>query len=156
MAGNLKLENYSDRELLYILNDLTPTQGEWVETHTIAERIGLQRNGLSDEQFALHAQRCVSVRFSWISRLSGCVEKDPDRKQGQAPRWRLTQTGLRVVNAKMNESTTKRLAEGISDFDALLALDALSRRYNATNVGAANLMRREWSHGTHWKRRRQV
>ncbi len=153
MAGNLKLENFSDRELLHILNDLTSERGDWVETHTIAERIGLQRNGLSDEQYALHAQRCVSVRFSWIARLSGCVEKDPARKQGQAPRWRLTMIGLQVVNAKIADGTAKRLAEGISDFDALLALDALSRRYRGTDSGAANLMRREWQYGTHRKRR---
>jgi hypothetical protein len=153
MAGNLKLENYSDRELLYLLNDLSPTQGAFVETHTIAERIGLQRDGLSDEQYALHAQRCVSVRFSWISRLSGCVEKDPDRKKGQAPAWRLTPIGHQVVNAKLSEETKKRLAEGMSDYAALHALDALSRRYQRANVGAANLLRREWTHGSHQRRR---
>jgi hypothetical protein len=153
MANNLKLENYSDRELLYILNDLSPTQGEWVETHTIAERIGLQRDGLSDEQYVLHAQRCVSVRFSWIARLSGCVEKDPDRKQGQAPRWRLTLVGKQVVNAKLSTATMERLEEGLSDYATLHALDALSRRYRATDSGVANLMRREWAYGIHRKRR---
>lgn len=152
MAGNLKLENYSDRELLHIVNDLA-VAGEWVETHMIAERIGLQRNGLSDEQYSLHAQRCVSVRFSWISRLSGCVEKDPDRKQGQAPRWRLTQVGKEVVDAKLSKDVVARLADTMSDYAALHAVDALARRQRSTNSGAANLLRREWAYGTHRKRR---
>ncbi len=153
MATNLKLENYSDRELLYLLNDLASEDDNWVETTALADRIGLSRNGLDDEQFRLHAQRCVSVRLGWIARLSGAVEKDTERKAPDPTRWRLTDVGNAVVKATISEDLSKRLLDGVTDFAALHALDMLSRRYRGANIGAANLMRREWIFGTHRKRR---
>ncbi len=86
MAGNLKLENYSDREILHLINDLAGPEG-WVDVETLAERVGLSPNGMSEAQLQIHARRCVTGRLSWMRRLSGCVERHEDKERLQ---WRLT------------------------------------------------------------------
>lgn len=157
MASNLKLENFSDRELLHILNDVAKeypdVEDGWVEVEVMAARLGLSKDGLSEEQFALHARRCLTGRLSWISRLSGTVEKEDVRGKTAPPRYRLTLVGKQVVSARLSADLTKRLQEGVTDYAALHALQALSRRFISADVGAANLMRREWIYGTHRKRR---
>jgi hypothetical protein len=149
MAGNLKLENYSDREMLHLINDLAGPEG-WVDVEVLAERVGLSSTGMSEAQLAIHARRCVSVRLAWIRKLSGCVERHPDKKQQS---WRLTDSGQMVVLAKLSQAVTVGI-EQMGEMNSLLALDALSRRYRRADVKAANLMRREWQYGTHRSRRR--
>ena len=56
MAGNLKLENYSDREMLHLIHDLSDAEG-WVDVEILAERVGLSSNGMSETQLAIHARR---------------------------------------------------------------------------------------------------
>jgi hypothetical protein len=148
MAGNLKLENYSDREMLHLLNDLAGEEG-WVDVEILAERVGISADGMSEAQLAIHARRCVSVRLAWIRKLSGCVERHPDKS---SLRWRLTDSGETVVMAKLSQAIVQGLDQ-MGEMNSLLALDALSRRYRRADVKAANLMRREWVYGTHRNRR---
>lgn len=152
MATNLKLENYSDRELVHILADLTPNGSEegWVDIETIAVRTGMSApEGMSEAQALIHAKRCVAVRFSWIARLSGCIERNTEK--GRSGLWRLTEDGASLVKARITKTTDNQLSN-IDKHEALLALDALSRRYQKSNRETANLMRREWVYGTHKRR----
>lgn len=154
MPANLTLSNYSDRELLHVIADLTPADGDgWVDVDLIATRLGLSQDGLSEEQAALHARRCTSVRLSWVQRLSGTVEKNEARKYDQPPQWRLTDEGNLLVKAKLSPAEIEKLEETISDYSALGAVAALSRRYQRTATGRANLLRREWAYGTHKNRK---
>jgi hypothetical protein len=148
MAGNLKLENYSDREMIHLLNDLAGEDG-WVDVEILAARVGLSANGMSEAQLAIHANRCVSVRLAWIKKLSGCVERHPDKSRRS---WRLTESGQELVRARISQAILSGLDQ-MGEFPSLLALDAISRRYRRADVKAANLMRREWVYGTHRNRR---
>lgn len=148
MAGNLKLENYSDREMLHLLNDLAGEDG-WVDVEILAARVGLSADGMSEAQLALHARRCVSVRLSWIKKLSGTIERHPDKG---SLLWRLTEAGQEVVHARLSQAIVQGIDQ-MGEMNSLLALDALSRRYRRADVKAANLMRREWVYGTHRNRR---
>lgn len=146
--GNLKLENYSDREILHLIDDLADSNG-WVSTVLLAQRIGIVGGqGMSDAQKELHARRCVAVRLGWIKRLSGTVEKKSAESE-----WRLTYSGTQVVKAKLAASVSNALDQA-SEESLLHALDFVSRRYTRAKPGAANLMRREWAYGTHKNRRR--
>jgi hypothetical protein len=149
MAGNLKLENYSDREMLHLLNDLAGEDG-WVDVEILAARVGLSANGMSEEQLRIHANRCVSVRLSWIRKLSGCVERHPEKNRQS---WRLTVSGQELVRARISQAILSGLDQ-MGEYTSLMALDALSRRYRRADVKAANLMRREWVYGTHRNRRK--
>lgn len=148
MAENLKLENFSDREILHLLADLADNEG-WVDVEALAIRVGLSRNGLSEAQMALHVRRCVTVRLAWIKKLSGCVERHPDKK---VYAWRLTDLGREIVSAKLSKEVADKLGN-IQDGATLLALSTLARRFTRSTPAGANLMRREWTHGTHRNRR---
>lgn len=147
MAANLKLENFSDRELLHLLADLAGEDG-WVDAEILASRVGLSMKGMSVEQSRIHGLRCVSRRLAWIRKLSGCVERD----SMNSLRWRLTDSGLKVVSARLSKQVAQGLDQ-MGDANTLLALDAISRRFRGADVKAANLMRREWVYGTHRNRR---
>lgn len=148
MPANLTLESFSDRELLHILNDLAGDEG-WVDAEVMGVRMGLSVPGMSEEQTHIHARRCVSVRMSWIKRLSDTVERHPKKS---VTHWRLTDAGKAVVKARLTNEFESKLGN-IDEFAALAALGTLSRRYMRADVKAANLMRREWAHGTHRNRR---
>lgn len=148
-SSNLKLENFSDREMLHLVNDLADNDG-WALDEHIAERVGMVVVGMSDEQVLIHARRCVGIRLAWIKKLTGTVERHPDKRDF---RWRLTESGLKVVNAKLGAGVSNGL-DHMSEANVLLALDVVSRRYRRAGDGAANLMRREWAYGTHKNRRR--
>lgn len=149
MATNLKLESFSDRELLHIVDDLGGAK-DWVPIDQIAARVGLQRGILSEEQHLIHARRCVSVRLSWIKRLSDTLYRNDGRPK--IPEWKLSEIGIRVVNVAVAPAFSKQL-ENMGEIAAVVALDSLSRRYNSADRGAANLMRRQWAYGTHPLRR---
>jgi hypothetical protein len=150
-ASDLKIESYSDRELLHIIGDLGGDK-DWVPIEQIAVRVGLVRaDGMSDEQHQLHARRCVSVRLSWIRRLSNTVMRNSERPT--KPEWKLTDFGVKVVTVAIAPGFSKQL-EGMDAIAAVVALDALSRRYQSANREQANLMRRQWIYGSHSKRNR--
>lgn len=148
-AASLKLENYSDREILHLVNDLADNDG-WVLDEHLAERIGLRVGGMSDAQLLIYTRRCVGIRLAWIKKLTGCVERHPDKKDY---RWRLTEAGKSVVGAKLNASIDNGLSQ-MSDANLLAAVEVMGRRYMRANTGSANLLRREWAYGTHKNRRR--
>lgn len=148
-ATNLKLENYSDREMLHLIDDLADEEG-WAMVEHIAERVGISVAGMSDAQLVIHARRCVSIRLAWIRKLSGTVERHPHKDDLS---WRLTKPGLAIVKAKLNANVDNALGQ-MTEANVLLALDVVSRRYLRANGNAANLMRREWAYGTHKNRRR--
>lgn len=150
MAGNLKLESFSDREILHMLNDAQGDEG-WVDLDSLVSRVGISRNGKSEEAHLIYVHRCLSIRLSWIKRLSGTVEKEP-KKATLPSRWRLTVSGQEVVKAKLSGDLSTKL-ESVGDFAALSALGIVARRYMRTDVSSANLLRREWQHGIHPNRR---
>lgn len=148
-AANLKLENFSDREVLHLIDDLADKDG-WALVEHVAERIGMRVSGMSDAQLVIHARRCVSIRLAWIRKLSGTVERSDDPKDLA---WRLTPLGRQVVSAKLASAVDNALGQ-LNEANLLIALDTIGRRYNRADAGAANLMRREWAYGTHKNRRR--
>ena len=157
MPANLKLESFSDREILFLMNDLGGDDG-WVDLDHLAERIGItRRSGMNDSQAVRHAHQCVAARLGHIRRLSGTVEREEKPEHGKAPRWGLTSFGAAIVNAELPAAVRKRLEEDLSDAQLLRAVTVLSARQTAAvtsgRMGSANLLRREWTYGTHKNRR---
>jgi hypothetical protein len=148
MAADLKLASFSDREVLHLLHDLADHEG-WVDLDHLVQRVNLSRNGMSEEEHRKHVRRCLGIRLGWIRRLTMTVERD----KGGKGRWRLTVSGEEVVKAKLTRDFEAKL-EGLGDFMALPALEAMTRRYARADVKAANLMRRQWQYGIHPNRER--
>jgi hypothetical protein len=91
---SLRITDFSDRELLAIARDLSNSDGL-----ADIEEVALQiwPRGKRDPDWHWHAIRCVSIRFSHMSRL-GLLEKAKVRGQ-----WELTDLGREVVRGKTLE-----------------------------------------------------
>jgi hypothetical protein len=88
---SLRITDFSDRELLAIARDLSNSDGL-----ADIEEVALQiwPRGKRDADWLWHAIRCVSIRFSHMSRL-GLLEKIGTGK------WELTDLGEEVVAGKL-------------------------------------------------------
>jgi hypothetical protein len=142
VATDLKLASFSDREILHLLQDLSDHEG-WVDLDHLAQRVNLSRNGMSEDSHRKHVRRCLGIRLAWIKRLTHTVERSQTKGY-----WRLTVAGEEVVRARMTRDSEAKL-EGLGDFTAVVAIEILSRRYMRADRNAANLMRRQWTYGTH-------
>lgn len=147
MASNLKLASFSDREILHMLADLAGTEG-WVDADDLVNRVGIPTDADDGEELAKALRRSVGSRMAWIKKLSGCVERD-EKRPGV---WRLTERGKAVIKANLPTELRARL-EGLEELRGVDAVSVLARRYMGGSFEAANLMRREWSYGTHPMRR---
>lgn len=142
---SLKLTDFSDRELLLILDDVSDDEG-WSSARDMVEPVGLKEDGV----------RHVSSRLAWMRRY-GAIEREllwdengnpitgpMGQRQGQ--RWRLTEAGKMMAYGKLTKAQHKAL-EGIGEGELILAMRQMSLHFaNASDTGAT-LARREWTHG---------
>lgn len=142
---SLKNIDYSDRELLHILNDLAGT--EWATTDDLADQIRITpppgNNGqgaMNDAQKRAYAKRCIATRYSWMRRF-GWVERDEDRTK-----WRVTQIGRDLMNGKLTKGLAASL-ERINAADRVLVMRSLTKAYQGERNEAKTMLRREWQHG---------
>jgi hypothetical protein len=146
---SLRLIDFSDRELLLLLNDVADNDG-WGTSVEVASKLNLNVE---------HPNRHVSSRFSWLVRF-GALEREhlSDEygnllftrggrpKYGQ--RWRLTTAGRTLALGKLTSAERARL-EGLSADRLLVYTRGLTRRYRTAGDAAGALMGREWRYGTH-------
>lgn len=138
MLASLRIVDFSDRELLHIINDLRNEDG-WTSSQEVAEELGIQAD---------HPAQCVGQRMTWLARY-GCVEKHKDEKH----MWRITDFGESIMRGKLSKGAERQL-ENMDEGQLLLATRMVTARYrgmaNSSNGQgrAAWLLRREWTHGT--------
>jgi len=133
---SLKIDEFSDVELLAIVNDIADPDG-WVTTEEVSLAVGI------DAKNALH---CVGSRFAYLRRI-GAMEKD----ETQTKHWRLSPIGRAMVKGTLT-SRESRMLESLSDDKLLSLARGVTTRYRSTGATGAQLMRREWQYGTSKKR----
>ena len=128
---SLTLEEFSDRELLFALEEASDSNGQ-VSSLALAEALGLQaREGLK------HPQQNIAVRLSWLKRY-GVVYRDQD-----SGRWGLTDIGSRIVHGSISAGQRRMLAD--LDEDRLYAvMQELSRSMVRAHDEAATMTARHW------------
>lgn len=137
------LYDYSDREMLHILDDVAGPDG-WIETEHIARKMFGATNSGPPSKDAL---RCVAVRMSWMRRY-GLVEKSGKSREA---RWRMTEFGERALKAGLKSSEVKAV-ENLDEEDLAEVMMRFGARYHYVSREAATLMRREWQRETSPKR----
>jgi hypothetical protein len=133
---SLRIEDFSDVELLALVNDVADRDG-WVKTEEMVLAIGLEGE---------NAYQCVGSRFSWLTRY-GAMEKSED----EIKTWRLSAVGRAMVKGKLS-AAEKRLVEGLEEDKLLSLARGVTNRYRASGASSAALMRREWQYGTSKRR----
>lgn len=136
----LKLEEFSDRELIFRISDLEDDEG-WVSTEDFLAAVKIDHT---------NPKQCVGVRFAWMKRY-GVLEKDPKTTEA---RWRLTEAGQAVINAGLTKGQQNAL-EAIAPEQGMEAVSRIAA-LAATNRGSAygHLMGRAWR-GTMTPRQRR-
>lgn len=141
----MRLQDYSDRDLLGLLNDLGDQEG-WCLTHDVA----IQTFGTAidnDDNRREHAERCVGIRLSWMRRY-GVVDAHPEKKK----MWRLSRVGYALLEGNLTAKQETALA-GARDEQLLFLATAFGERYMTADSVGATMMRRAWQYAAGRRRR---
>lgn len=129
MAQSLKLVDYSDRELLSILAEISDEEG-WATTAEVADAVDLDTR---------HPNNCVGVRFAWLRKF-GALERNSRGK------WRMTTLGYALMSGELN-SAQERILETLDNTQMLSLMRRVSRRWMVLDQTSSTLVKREWTHG---------
>ena len=149
--AHLRLEEFSDRELLLALNDACQHGDDgWASAREVAARIGLD---------GLDPHRAVAQRLSWQVRY-GSVEREFLRdehgniryhKSGQpmyTQNWRLSEAGRLAAFGKLRQADENALGR-LEDGQMLVLTRWLTQRTHANGISpvTSKLVEREWRYG---------
>lgn len=133
---SLRIVDYTDRELLHILNDVADEEG-WASSEVLANAIGIKPRGKDPRG----PRRCVAMRFAWMARY-GWVRRDPTNTM-----WRLTKDGEELISGKLRPALKQSLKE-MRPADRVMLMREMTTAYRNAPQSAATMYRREWIHGT--------
>jgi len=148
--AHLRLEEFSDRELLMALDDVCGKGEGWASAREVAAHIGIDGED---------PHRAVSQRLSWQVRF-GSVEREFARdehgnirynrhgKPMYTQNWRLSDAGRTAAFGKLrkaDETALGRLEEG----QMLVLTRWLTQRTHANGASpvTSKLVEREWRYG---------
>lgn len=128
---SLTLEDFSDRELLFALEENADSDG-LVSSAALAEGLGL-----TSSSSLKHPHQNVAVRLSWLKRY-GVVHRDDETK-----RWGLTMVGYRLLHGSLRAAERRALDE-LDDERLFAAMEALRSSYSRAGGEAATMAARHW------------
>src|SRR4051794_7814530 len=143
---SLRLMEFSDRELLLILDDVADGDG-FATARDVADKLHLSHP---------RPHQCVAVRFSWLARY-GALEREHMRDDqgnlmwtsGGQPRhtqrWRMTSMGRAMAMGQLTKTQESQLGR-ITDDRMLMLTRYVTQRVRSADSTAAKLVQREWRH----------
>lgn len=135
MPTSLRVVEFSDRELLYVVEDNIDPDTGWASSQDIAASLGID---------AKHPAQCVGQRMSWLHKM-GVVDQD-ERKHNW---WSPSELGYKMMSGDIR----KALQTQLDNMDAaqLVTITAwLGRQYKSSvSESEAWLLRRQWTTGTY-------
>lgn len=141
MPMHLRLEDFSDHDLLYALEDCGDDEG-WATSKEIAEFIGLKENPEAKEYPAAN----VGIRLAWMFRFGVMEKRREDGVEIVPVQWRLNDTGYSLIHpTKLSPSAMKAL-EALDEGQRLLVTEAVSRQLKRTSRQGVHLARRAFTH----------
>jgi hypothetical protein len=123
------LYDFRDLDLMLKIEDEADAEG-WIETARLAESLGFGEN-----------QMPISRRLSWMRRY-GMLDYDL-----REPRWRLTDGGVRVIEAKL-KAAQARTIDALPDEAMVEVMANIGSRYHLGSPMIAAMLRREFLYGT--------
>jgi hypothetical protein len=126
---SLTLEDFSDRELLFALEEHADSDG-LVTSAALAEGLGLAASGTLK-----NPTQNVAIRLSWLKRY-GVVYREVGR-------WGLTQVGYRLMHGSLR-AAERRALEDIDDERMYAVMQAISSSFTRIHDEAATMAARHW------------
>jgi DNA-binding IclR family transcriptional regulator len=133
----LRLEDFSDRELLFALEEHADGDGT-VSSHELADGLGL--SGLENPH------QNIAIRLAWLKRY-GVVERDPGGK-----RWALTDVGARILHGGLRARESRALTE-MSEDALFAAMEVFGSRMLNAHSEAAKMSERQWRYAMAQRKR---
>jgi hypothetical protein len=107
----------------------------WVDTEHLARALGF-----GDDKVP------IAQRLSWMKRL-GMIEQRPNQPAHRQKSWGLSDSGLRIVRAKVKASQFRTL-EALPDAAMIEVMANVTARYHFASPVTAAMLRREFAFGT--------
>ena len=126
---SLTLEEFSDRELLFALEENLDGDG-LVSSADLAEAMGL----VSSKDLK-HPTQNVAIRLSWLKRY-GVVMRDSGR-------WGLTAAGFRLMHGSLR-AAEKRMLDDLDDERLYAVMQAVGSNLSRAQDEAATMVARHW------------
>jgi hypothetical protein len=131
MPASLTLADFSDRDLLYALDEASDLDG-WATSEQVARQIGIDHP---------RPNQCVGARLGWLNRY-GVMERGTVK--GDVV-WRLNSKGRELIFGSIRKSS-QELWQRLTETERVAAADALALRLDGSSRQAVHLSRRAWRH----------
>jgi len=123
------LYDFRDLDLMLKIEDEADAEG-WLESAALADSLGF-----SDDV------RPIGIRLAWMRRYGMVELNEKDRA------WRLTQGGLRVIEARLRAAQSSAL-DKLPDEALVEVMAHVTGRYHHGSPMVAHMLRREFLYGT--------
>lgn len=137
---SLKITEFSDRELLYIVSETSDANGGYCTSQEVADAIGLS---------AKHPASCVGSRLGWMSGL-GLLDKDKERNKGTTL-WRISTVGREFRDGDLSKDQRSTL-DSMGRGELMMATRLITQRAKRSDTNL-RVLKREWRYGTTVKSR---
>lgn len=135
MPRSMRLADFSDRELLALMQDVGDGDGS-VSTADLATALDLKTK---------HPLTNVGVRLGYLRKI-GMLERDTESQ-----RWYMTPLGERFVHGHLTAAQRRALDAVRDEGSAWAATESLASLLGGASEAQATMMRRQWQYG--WARR---
>lgn len=129
----LTLIDFSDRDLLYALEDTADSEG-WATSKEIADQIGIDNK---------HPAQCVGSRLGWLKRFK--IPLDTKVEEGERF-WRLTANATAIIHPKKIPVAAERALDGLDEIQRVKVTETIARGAARGSIPATHLARRAWNH----------
>ena len=134
--SSLTNDDISDRELLFIIDDLALEGGEWrgwTRSEDIADRLGIT---------AKFPNQAVGSRCSWLKRYGAVT--NPKTASGY---WKPTPVGRGLMSGELSVELVQAL-DDLGGAEAILLARYVGKRQRVAPKTAGHMIRREWTRET--------
>lgn len=132
---SLTLEDFSDRELLFALEEHSDADG-FVSSKGLAEGMGLKEG--------MH--RNIAIRLAWLKRYGVVYRED------ESGRWGLTTAGERIMHGSLR-AAERRALDALDEGRLYAAMEVLTTSYVDAHNEAATMAARHWRYAMAQRKR---
>lgn len=143
---------YDDRELLGIINDLCQQEADgFVSTTEIGLKMGFTSNGNKNSTPAVK----VASRLSWMRTGLLLESSEPDyttpanEPGARDTRWRLTRIGHEIIKGSLSKAVETAISRMDAGAQILMMRQLTTRGFIEADVPVAFAIRREYQHNIH-------
>lgn len=136
MPSSLTLTAFSDRDLLYTLEEVADAEG-WATAKEVADEINIDHP---------RPTQCVGARFAWLKRFKIMEFKIEDGES----KWKLNATGESLLHSKEMTKPVREALANLTEGQRVAVTELIAKQIasDSRKAGrpAGHMSRRAWKH----------